>query len=211
MGITLENIEQLISSGEAGLCDDSRRVSPGDIFVAIKGCSVDGQDHVDEAFAKGARAVILENRDLFSGHSNCEAIVSVPDTREVLGILAKKRFYDPSKELAVYGVTGTNGKSTTVSIIESVFRRMNIPCGMTGTVFNKIRGDTFEKADMTTPGVLRLNCMLREMADSGKKAAVIEISSHALDQKRVFGIELEGAVFTNITPEHKDYHGDMET
>jgi UDP-N-acetylmuramoyl-L-alanyl-D-glutamate--2,6-diaminopimelate ligase len=209
MPMTLENIAELISSGEAGLCDDSREIRPGDVFVAVKGVSSDGHDHIDEAFLKGARAVVCDDRYRLKNNTTSREIARVPDTREALGLLAKKKFKDPSKELSVYGVTGTNGKSTTISIIESVFSSMSIPCGITGTVFNKIRGEEFEPADMTTPGVLKLNGMLRDMADSGKKAAAVEMSSHALDQKRVSGIELEGAIFTNLTPEHMDYHKDM--
>jgi len=207
--MTQENIVELISSMEAGLSDDSREIRPGDVFVAVKGISSDGHDHIDEAFSKGARAVVCDDRYFLKHHPRSEELVPVPDTRETLGLLAKKKFKDPSKELSVYGVTGTNGKSTTVSIIESVFSSMRIPCGITGTVFNKIRGEELERSEMTTPGILKLNGMLREMADSGKRAAAVEISSHALDQKRVSGIELDGAIFTNLTPEHMDYHKDM--
>ena len=211
MGTTIENIEKLLLNSAAGLCDDSRKVLPGDVFVAVRGACLDGHNYVEEAFSKGARAVICEKDNFPTDHSRSKDIVAVAEPRGVLGMLAAKKFRDPSNELIVYGVTGTNGKSTTVSIIESIFCSMDVPCGMTGTVFNKIKGDILEKSEMTTPGILRLNRMLRDMVDDGKKAAAVEVSSHALQQKRVFGISFDAAIFTNITPEHLDYHGDMKT
>lgn len=209
MEINLKDIENLVSSREVDICDDSRKVKPGDVFVAVKGGAYDGHAYIGEAISRGARFVVCEKSDLLRDDILRENLVIVPDSRKALGLLAKKRFDDPSHKLVVYGVTGTNGKSTTISIIESVFNSMSIPCGMTGTVFNKIEGDILERSDMTTCGVLKLNYMLRSMLDNGKKAAAVEISSHALDQERVYGIELDGAVLTNITPEHMDYHGDM--
>ncbi len=207
--MTIEKIEDLLTSVGVSLCDDSRKILPGDVFVAVKGNSIDGHDHIDEAFEKGARAVVCEEGQIPKMHPREDDIAAVIDTRRTLGTLAGKKFRYPSNDLIVYGVTGTNGKSTTVSIIESVFSSMGVPCGMTGTVFNKTRGDILERSDMTTPGVLNLNRMLREMADSGKKAAAVEVSSHSLQQERVFGIGFDAAIFTNITPEHLDYHGDM--
>jgi UDP-N-acetylmuramoyl-L-alanyl-D-glutamate--2,6-diaminopimelate ligase len=210
MGMSLEKIERMISLSQAVIRDDSRKVEDGDIFVATRGVFQDAHVYIREAVLKGAAAVVCEDNDLLQDERYSGKIVIVPDSRKALGDLAKLQFKDPSRELMIYGVTGTNGKSTTVSMIEGVFRFMGLPCGMTGTVFNKIRGDILEKAEMTTPGLMKLNCMLREMADNGKKAAAVEMSSHALQQGRVYGIELEGAVFTNITSEHMDYHGDME-
>ncbi len=208
--VNISDIERALSEGGAGLRDDSRKVLPGDIFVAVKGNSFDGHERIDEAFERGAIAVVCERGGFPESHPRRADILSVEDSRKALGSLARKFFRDPSGELIVFGVTGTNGKSTTVSIIESVFNAMGIPCGMTGTVFNRVKGDALERSDMTTQGVLRLNGMLREMVDDGKKAAAVEVSSHALDQDRVFGIGFDGAVFTNLTPEHLDYHGDMD-
>ncbi len=207
--MTLNEAENMIRKGLAGLREDSRQVKPGDVFVAVRGSSCDGHDHALEAVEKGALVVICEDIDFPGSEAVSEKLVRVTDTRSALGILASARYNDPAKQLPLYGVTGTNGKSTTVFIIESVFEHLGVPCGMTGTVFNKLRGNSLEKASITTPGAIELNRMLREMVDSGKKAGVMEISSHALTQKRIHGIKLDGAVFTNITPEHLDYHGDM--
>ncbi len=190
---------------------DSRAVGEGDIFVAIKGTVDDGHDHIKEALDKKASFVICERVPAGVEVENRQKIILVEDAREELARAAKHVFGDPSGALTVYGVTGTNGKTTTVFLIDRILESNSVSSGIISTVFNRSRGDRLERAVMTTPDLLQVNRLLSEMVSDGKKAAVVEVSSHALSQKRVSGISLDSAVFTNITPEHLDYHGDMDS
>jgi len=189
---------------------DSRMVLPGDIFVALKGTVHDGHDHIAEAVAGGASLVLCE-RVPGALPSGCgEKLTVVEDTRQALADIARRVFGDPSATLPVYGVTGTNGKTTTVFLLDSILKRSGRRPGMISTVFNRSAGDADVPSEMTTPDVMSLNRLMAEMLSDDKDAAVMEISSHALEQGRVRGIGLDSAVFTNITPEHMDYHGDMD-
>lgn len=190
---------------------DSREVAPGDIFIAIKGTLHDGHDYIKEAMEKGASCVVCEHEGEVLKQEEKTRIVKVEDTRIALGEITKLIFDNPSGKLSTYGVTGTNGKTTTVFLIDGILNNSGRPSGLISTVYIKKEKDLLEKAVMTTPDQLTINRSLAGMIASGKKSAVLEISSHALDQRRVWGIELDSAVFTNITPEHLDYHGDMET
>ena len=188
---------------------DSRLVSPGDVFVALAGTAHDGHDYIAEASARGASHVLCE-RAPGSLTSECgEKLTVVNDTREVLADIARRVYGDPSAALPVYGVTGTNGKTTTVFLLDNILKKAGRRPGIISTVFNLSRGDTDVPSEMTTPDVMTLNRLMEEMLSDRKNAAVMEISSHALEQGRVLGIGLDSAVFTNITPEHLDYHGDM--
>lgn len=190
---------------------DSREVTSGDVFIAIKGTVHDGHDYIKEAFKKGASSIICEKCPDNISKEEKNSIITVENTRAALGHVAKHVFGDPSGSLVVYGVTGTNGKTTTVFLIDSILSQSGRASGLVSTVFTKTENDTFRASSMTTPDQLTLNRLLSDMVASGKKAAAIEISSHALDQERVWGINLDSAVFTNISPEHLDYHGDMQT
>lgn len=204
-----EKVMDILSSGRGRLCTDSRVLQKGDVFIAIRGYSVDGHDFVGSAVNKGASLAVCENGvDVPPGIST-DKVLFVPDTRTFLADSAREVFGDPSSKMSTFGVTGTNGKSTTVFLLEGILSLGGIPCGMISTVFNKTKGQTPSKSEMTTPDVIELNGMLKDMLLDGKKAAAIEISSHALHQKRVSGILLDAAIFTNITPEHLDYHKDM--
>ncbi|MGD2278591.1 MAG: UDP-N-acetylmuramoyl-L-alanyl-D-glutamate--2,6-diaminopimelate ligase [Candidatus Omnitrophota bacterium] len=202
---------------EQGLIDrdslscDSRRVAEGDVFFALKGTRYDGHEYVPEALKKGAKRAICEHEIREVAASDKEKVIIVDDARKELGDAAKKAFDDPSKKLKVYGVTGTNGKTTTVFLIDNVLNTAGLESGIVSTVFTKTSGDITTRSSVTTPDVITLNRLLADMVSSGKKAAVLEISSHALAQDRIRGIKLDVAAFTNITPEHLDYHGDMET
>ncbi|MFH1552609.1 MAG: UDP-N-acetylmuramoyl-L-alanyl-D-glutamate--2,6-diaminopimelate ligase [Candidatus Omnitrophota bacterium] len=190
---------------------DSREIKPGDIFVAIKGAAHDGHDYVRDALKKGAECALCEHEISGLAEEDREKIKIFEDTRIVLADIAKHIFADPSNSLFVYGVTGTNGKTTTIFLIDGILNNAARPAGLVSTVFTKVSGDVLERASITTPDSVTLNRLLGEMVSSGKQAAAVEMSSHALDQKRTWGIELDSAVFTNITPEHLDYHGDMST
>jgi UDP-N-acetylmuramoyl-L-alanyl-D-glutamate--2,6-diaminopimelate ligase len=189
---------------------DSKKVRPGSVFVAIRGTSCDGNQYVKEALAKGAAGVICDRK--IEGLSEAEAkkVLLVPDTREALALAAKNVFEDPSSALDTYGITGTNGKTTTVFLVDSILNAAGRKSGFLSTVFNKTGGSDMKRSSMTTADIISLNRMLFEMVTGGRRAAVVEISSHALDQERIGGITLNSAVFTNITPEHLDYHKDMD-
>ncbi len=190
---------------------DSREVKAGDIFVAIKGVTHDGHDYIREAFKKGAAHALCSTEPSGLSEKDREKIVIVEDTREALGRIARRVFENPSDSLSVYGVTGTNGKTTAVFLIDAILNGAGMDSGLVSTVFTRTSGDVLDRSSMTTPDPMTLNGLLSGMIAGNKRAAVLEISSHALDQRRVWGIGLDSAVFTNITPEHLDYHKDMET
>ena len=187
---------------------DSRSIEPGDIFIAINGTVLDGHDYVAEALQKGARLALCERAPR---GVDTEKIIVVPDTCEVLARLAKFVFADPSEHLSTYGVTGTNGKTSTVFFIDSMLEAGGRGSGFISTIFSKKSPGLFIRSVMTTPDVITINRFLAELVKEEKEAAVIEISSHALNQRRIEGIRLDSAVFTNITPEHLDYHVDMKS
>jgi UDP-N-acetylmuramoyl-L-alanyl-D-glutamate--2,6-diaminopimelate ligase len=197
--------------GRDNLRIDSRKCEKGDIFFALKGTACDGHDYIGEALAKGAsRAICAHEMPGLSGDDQ-KKVITVKNTGEALAYAVKKVFGDPSGKLKVYGVTGTNGKTTTVFLIESLLTCAGKPTGLISTVFTKTKGSALNRSSMTTPDPVTLNRLLSEMVSDAKKAAALEVSSHALAQDRISGIGLDSAVFTNITPEHLDYHGNMET
>ncbi len=209
MSREIDTVIETIGFDKGRLKTDSRLVGPGDVFVAIKGTACDGHDFIPEALAKGAVKVVCEQRRTCS--EGQEKIIVVPDARKALGEMATRLYGNPSNALKVYGVTGTNGKTTTVFLIDGILNAAGRGSGLVSTVFTKTSGDKVVRSSMTTPDLLSINRLLLEMISHGKKAAVLEISSHALDQERVFGVKLDSAVFTNITPEHLDYHGNMRS
>jgi len=190
---------------------DSRKINPGDVFFAIKGAVYDGHEYIHEVLKKGASAVYCEKKPASLAKTAREKIIVIKDTKSALACAAKDVFGDPSRVLTVHGVTGTNGKTTCVFLIDSLSRALGEDSGFVSTVFIKKTGTKLESSKLTTPDVITLNRILAEMVSDGKRSAVLEISSHALRQGRISGIALDSAVFTNITPEHLDYHKDMKT
>ena len=190
-----------------GLACDSRKVKPEYLFFAIKGEKADGHEFVDDALSRGAVAVVAE-RPL--GLRNEVPVLLVNDTREALARVACL-FYDyPSRKLDCIGVTGTNGKTTTTFLIRSILETAGIPTGLLGTVHYQI-GRREIPATHTTPESLDIQAHLSDMVEEGLSAAVLEVSSHALEQRRTEGISFRAAVFTNLTAEHLDFHKDMES
>jgi UDP-N-acetylmuramoyl-L-alanyl-D-glutamate--2,6-diaminopimelate ligase len=185
------------------ITSDSRDVTPGSLFVAIKGSQSDGHDLIDEARAKGAAFVIGQTERSESDY------LRVDDSREALGLLAARFHGDPSHSLLMVGVTGTSGKTTTTYLIEGVLREAGHRVGVIGTVETRFEGRVMESTH-TTPGAVELNRVLAEMKASGCTAVVMEVSSHALYQSRTAGIAFDVAVFTNLSPEHLDYHPTLE-
>ena len=192
----------------SGVFDDSRRVQPGGIFVAVRGTNADGRRYVGDAAGRGAAVVVGEALE----PTERALVVNVPDARAALTTLAF-RWYGLAEDgcagLKLAGVTGTNGKSTTAFMTRAILRAAGLKCGMLGTVHYDLCGRSVA-APMTTPGPLELGACLRECADAGAVAAVMEVSSHALDQKRTDGLRFAAAAFTNLTGDHLDYHKTVE-
>ncbi len=190
----------------AGIVYDSRRVTPGMVFVAIPGAHVDGHDFINSAIDRGAAAIICER----NGFSSPRATkIKVPDVREALARAAASYYQHPSTKLQVIGVTGTNGKTTVAFMVKELLETAGIRTGLLGTVRYEI-GDRVIPAHRTTPEALEVQQMMAQMVSSGCRACVMEVSSHALEQKRVAGIDFDVAIFTNLTQDHLDYHGTME-
>lgn len=183
--------------------DKSENCREGCAFVCIKGEKHDGHDYVKEAKKNGA-SVIVTQKDLKE-----ENQIVVGDTRKAYALMCSKFFCEPSKEMKVIGITGTNGKTTTANIIYSLLTLMGEKSGLVGTVENIIDGEK-EESLFTTPDAYEFNRILRKMADCGTKYCVCEVSSQALSQKRTEGTVFETGVFTNITKEHLDYHKTFE-
>lgn len=201
-----ENLENLIKRS-AGLTDDSRKVKKDYIYVAINGRTVDGHDHIDEAIRNGA-SLIYGERDLnLSGAK----YVKVKDTREKLGELASIFYGNPSEKLKIIGVTGTKGKTTTSHLIYHVLSSVGKKVGLISSIVAKIEDREIDTGfHVTSPDTISLHKFLKEMFDSGCEYAVIEVSSHGIDQKRIAGVKFEIGVLTNIAPEHIDYHKTFE-
>ena len=186
------------------IVNDSRNVQKGSLFICIKGFTVDGHDYALKAVEKGAIAVISE-KDL----SLSIPTIIVPNTKRAMAVLADAFYQQPSKKLHLIGITGTNGKTTTTHIIEKALADYGKRTGLIGTMYMKM-GETKFEVKNTTPESLTLQRYFKQMVDEGVEAAVIEVSSHALDEGRVHGCDFDVAVFTNLTQDHLDYHKTMD-
>ncbi len=192
----------------SGLCVDSRQAKPGALFVALPGTRFKGEEFVGDAVARGVSAVVAERADVLSGGSGVTLVV-VADARRALAELAGAYYERPSEKLRVAGVTGTNGKTTTAFLIQHICDAALQRCGLIGTVRYQVGGRVLPAA-RTTPDALELQDLLAQMRDAGCKTVSMEVSSHAIAQQRVRGIEFDAVVFTNLTQDHLDYHGTME-
>ncbi len=188
----------------AHLADDSREVVAGTLFFCIRGFEQDGHDFALDAVRRGAAAVVVE-RPLALGVPE----VQVPCVRFAIPPIAARFFGRPSEELQVIVVTGTNGKTTTAYLLRAVFEAAGRTCGLLGTVETVIGGRTGESA-LTTPGAIDLQRGLRAMVDAGDRACAMEVSSHGLALSRVDAVRFSAAIFTNLTPDHLDFHKSME-
>lgn len=207
----MNGMDVLESSGDfsldvSDLCYDSRRCGKGSLFVAIPGLKHDGHYFIEEAVKRGAVCVVHE-KDIIS--SKGVASVRVRDSRLAMGSLGKNFYGNPSGEICLIGVTGTNGKTTVTYLLESILKEAGFNAGVIGTINYRYGGRAFQSLN-TTPESVDLHRILREMADYGVTHAVMEVSSHAIDLKRVDACEFEMGIFTNLTSEHLDYHGTME-
>ncbi len=186
---------------------DSRTVTPGGLFVAIQGHRSNGNAYIEDAIEKGAVAVLTEQE--WSG-SPLISVAQVENDRLALAAVSSVFYGDPSRELCVIGITGTNGKTTTAYLIESILIAAGFKVGVIGTINYRFGGQSFTNP-VTTPESLDLMRVFRKMVDSGITHVVLEVSSHALDLHRVAFCEFDVGIFTNLSREHLDYHGDMET
>jgi UDP-N-acetylmuramoyl-L-alanyl-D-glutamate--2,6-diaminopimelate ligase len=192
---------------------DSRRVEHGDLFVAIPGTAVDGHRFIDNAIANGAVAVVMQDDAAVSDHVFLHAGVMkivVSDARKTLAIMSGNFYHRPSERLILVGVTGTNGKTTTTHLIRAILEARGDHVGLIGTIEYRI-GNEVIAATHTTPESLEIHELLDRMVQRGCTAAVMEVSSHALTQSRVYGMAFRTGVFTNLTQDHLDYHGSMES
>lgn len=195
-----------------GVQYDSQKVGRGDLFVAIRGASVDGHRFIQQAISSGAKAVVLSDDgsvpDSLFMHARVAKVV-VGDSRRALARISCNSSGHPSRKLRLIGVTGTNGKTTTTHLIRSILESNREKTGLIGTIEYKL-GEVAQPAVHTTPESLELNEFLSRMLKNGCQSAVMEVSSHALEQHRVHGFDFDAAVFTNLTQDHLDYHGSME-
>ena len=190
----------------AGITYDSRRVTPGMVFIAIPGQHVDGHEFIGTAVERGAGAVICERNRLIPGRVTK---IQVADVREAMACAARSYYQQPSAKLKVVGVTGTNGKTTVAFMIKAILEAAGVKTGLMGTVRYEV-GDRVIPAQRTTPESIEVQQMMSQMLKADCQACVMEVSSHALDQKRVHGVEFDVGIFTNLTRDHLDYHGTME-
>ncbi len=186
------------------ICIDSRNVRKGSFFIALKGTQVDGHRFIPEAIEKGASAILAEDGEELTVPEGV-VLIQVPDTRPALGQVASNFFDEPSKRMTVVGVTGTNGKTTVATLLHHLFMKLGRPSGLLSTITDRIGWEELP-SELTTPDPITLQSRLARMAEAGCDHCFMEVSSHALDQERVKGVDYGIAIFTNITEEHLDYH-----
>lgn len=201
--VSLKSVSGNMETEVSAIAFDSRKVNDGTVFVAVSGTQVDGHQFIDGAIKSGAVAIVCEK--LPKALRADIAYVEVQSTEEALGIMASNFYDNPSKKLKLIGITGTNGKTTCVTLLFNLFRALGYNTGMLSTVENKINEKVL-KATHTTPDAITINELLAEMVKSGVTHCFMESSSHAIVQRRIAGLVYDGAVFTNITHEHLDYH-----
>lgn len=202
--VSLEQVVGLRDVEVRSIQFDSRKIRTGDMFVAVKGTNVDGHEFIGRAISSGANTIVCEKipRKRLKGVT----YIQVQDSSQALGIIASNFFDNPSTQLKVVGVTGTNGKTSTVTLLYRLCMAMGFRCGMISTVENRINSEVIA-ATHTTPDPIQIHSLMAQMVDSGCEFCFMEVSSHAIHQNRVFGLDFTGAVFTNITHDHLDYHG----
>lgn len=206
-GVELQEVVGDTQQAVNGLCLDSRHVRAGYLFAALRGTQTDGHQFIDTAIGKGATAILCE--ELPAAVVEDVTYLIVPDAARALGIIADNFYDNPSAQLQLVAVTGTNGKTTVVSLLHQLFEQLGYKSGLLSTVRNIIH-KTEIPATHTTPDAITIHRLLREMANAGCQYVFMEASSHAIHQNRIAGLHFAGAVFTNITHDHLDYHGTFD-
>ncbi|MBN2057862.1 MAG: UDP-N-acetylmuramoyl-L-alanyl-D-glutamate--2,6-diaminopimelate ligase [Candidatus Saganbacteria bacterium] len=189
-----------------GIAYDSRKVKPGDVFVAIPGFMVNGEEFIPQAIENGAATIVAEHKVQVPDDVDLQL---VPSARQALARLANMFYDHPSQKVKLIGITGTNGKTTTAFLIESILRAAGYKVGLIGTVGARINGEEIPSG-LTTPESLELQALLARMVEQGVTHVVMEVSSHALAQDRVLGCDFDIAIFTNLTHDHLDFHHTRE-
>jgi UDP-N-acetylmuramoyl-L-alanyl-D-glutamate--2,6-diaminopimelate ligase len=182
---------------------DSRKVQSGSLFIAVKGSGVDGHLFISKAMEQGAVAIVCETLPVQQAENI--TYIQTTNSAEAAGIIAHNFYDQPTKKIKLVGVTGTNGKTTIATLLYKLFTCLGYDCGLISTVENQIAGKVIP-ATHTTPDPVSLNALLKQMADEGCTHAFMEVSSHAVHQHRIAGLEFAGAIFSNITHDHLDYH-----
>ena len=204
--LSSSKIEQLIGSTDIQIQDivfDSRKVVKGSLFVAQVGTMVDGHEYIDNAIQKGAVAIVCQRMPEIINHSIC--YIQVADTNKTLGLLAAGFYNHPAQKLKLIGVTGTNGKTSIVTLLYYLFSELGYKTGLLSTIENIIDGIRIT-ATHTTPDTVQINQTLQLMVDAGVEYCFMEVSSHAAYQERIYGLQFAGGIFTNLTHDHLDYH-----
>jgi UDP-N-acetylmuramoyl-L-alanyl-D-glutamate--2,6-diaminopimelate ligase len=206
-GITFTELQGSADVEITSVTADSRQVKPGTLFVAVKGTQVDGHIYIEQAIKDGAVAIVCED---LPGHTAGEvAFLMVNNSAAALGILASNYYDKPSVKLKLVGVTGTNGKTTVATLLYQLFTDLGYKCGLISTVENKINGKIIPSTH-TTPDPVALSGLLNDMVLAGCDYAFMEVSSHAVAQHRIEGLQFSGGIFTNLTHDHLDYHKTFE-
>lgn len=193
--------------GASSISLNSKTVEPNAIFVAIDGNLVNGHTFIPEAIKNGARVIVYQ--ETITDFEPGVTYIKVDSTKEALGIMSTNFYGHPSRKLKLVGVTGTNGKTTTATLLYQLFRNLGYKVGLMGTVVNKIN-DTVYEAERTTPDAVNLNKLLKMMVEEGCEYCFMEVSSHSVAEKRIIGLSFAGGVFTNVTLDHLDYHQTIE-
>ena len=201
--VDLDRIEGNTNIAIPHMCFDSRQVQKDTLFVAVKGSLSDGHDYIVKAIELGALAIICE--DLPAKLNENVVYVKVKNSSRALGVVASNFYDNPSEKIKLVGVTGTNGKTTVATLLHNLFQALGYKAGLLSTVVYKVGSKSID-ATHTTPDAIRLNAMLKEMIDEGCKFCFMEVSSHAIDQGRIAGLDFDIALFTNISRDHLDYH-----
>lgn len=203
-------LREVVGTTQLNISDiqiDSRKVTPGAVFVAIKGVQVDGHDFIESAIEKGATVILCE--ELPGMTMPRVTYLVVENAQEAVAIMAHQFYGAPSEKIKLVGVTGTNGKTTVATLLFKLFSELGYTCGLISTVENHI-GKTIVPATHTTPDAIQLNALLHKMFEAGCTHVFMEVSSHAVHQHRITGLHFNGAAFTNITHDHLDYHHTFE-
>ncbi|HEY4151177.1 MAG TPA: UDP-N-acetylmuramoyl-L-alanyl-D-glutamate--2,6-diaminopimelate ligase [Chitinophagaceae bacterium] len=201
--VSIRSVHGNTQADVKGLQIDSRQVKEGDAFIAIKGSASDGHRFIDTAIEKGATVIICEQFP--AGLNEAITYVQVADSAWAAGYMAHNFYGQPSERLKLVGVTGTNGKTTIATLLHKLFTSLGYKCGLLSTVQNQVGAEVIP-ATHTTPDQVSINVLLKQMADAGCTHVFMECSSHAIDQRRIAGLHYTGALFSNITHDHLDYH-----
>ncbi|MDR1983802.1 MAG: UDP-N-acetylmuramoyl-L-alanyl-D-glutamate--2,6-diaminopimelate ligase [Prevotellaceae bacterium] len=203
-------VEEIAGNDDVNICSlgfDSRNVSENQLFFAVSGTKTDGHNFIDSAIAKGATAIVCEYFPETIDEKIC--YVKVADSNAAIGIIASEFYENPSSKLKLIGVTGTNGKTTTATLLYQLIKNYGYKAGLISTISNYINNKK-TAATHTTPDAIQLNELLSEMVEAGCDYCFMEVSSHAIVQERIAGLTFSGGVFSNITRDHLDYHGSFE-